>query len=327
MNIRAFYRATIVEDAKPPYNTIHLKVYYRAEMSGSDQERNQGIVSADPQLSNAPVVILFNGVNCNPELYQWLAVSLAERGLVVITFTWVAENFPGVVALTPGVDISMLAPNRYGTGPTASALPAILTEARNINNEGILAGLLDLKKVILGGHSAGGRVAIESASPRFFKGVVAAFGYGVHTAAGTMLGFEPGTILPLPDMLPVLLMGGTCDGVIAKSSHRYGTVWEKPTTPVSRTFAEAISGGRNDSYLMLVEGANHFSFVDPFDETTGRPFLDFPSTQPSSKIRSLMADIIGLFIDAHVRNELTAKSSLNQYLESNNPLIDRFELK
>ena len=96
MNIRAFYRAAIVENAKPPYNTIHLKVYYRGQISGDDQEQNQGIVSADPQLSNAPVVILFNGVNCNPEVYQWLAVSLAERGLVVITFAWVAENFPGV---------------------------------------------------------------------------------------------------------------------------------------------------------------------------------------------------------------------------------------
>uniref|UniRef100_UPI0009082987 alpha/beta hydrolase family protein n=1 Tax=Crocosphaera watsonii TaxID=263511 RepID=UPI0009082987 len=288
-----------------------LKFIIGDKFRGDDQEQNQGIVSADPQLSNAPVVILFNGVNCNPEVYQWLAVSLAERGLVVITFAWVAENFPGVIALTPGVDISMLAPNRYGTGPTASALPAILTELEKINNEGVLAGLLDLKKVILGGHSAGGRVALESASPRFFKGIVAAFGYGVHTAGTTMLGFEPATILPLPDVLPVLLIGGTCDGVIANSSNRYGTVWEKPTTPVSRTFAEAISGGRNDSYLMLVEGANHFSFVDPFEETTRRPFLDFSSTQPSSKIRSLMASIIGLFIDAHVRNEPTAKSSLN----------------
>ncbi|MCL2933930.1 MAG: hypothetical protein MGG11_17285 [Trichodesmium sp. MAG_R03] len=71
-----------------------------------------------------------------------------------------------------------------------------------------------------------------------------------------------------------MLIGGTSDVVIANSSNRYGTVWEEPTTPVSRTFHEAISGGRNDSYLMLVKGANHFSFVDPFDPTTDIPFLE-----------------------------------------------------
>ena len=43
MNIRAFYRATKVENTQPPYDTIHLKVFYPAKMSGSDQEQNQGI--------------------------------------------------------------------------------------------------------------------------------------------------------------------------------------------------------------------------------------------------------------------------------------------
>ena len=82
--------------------------------------------------------------------------------------------------MIPGVNIAMLAPNTYGTAPTASALPAVLKELECINSEGMLAGMLDLEKIILGGHSAGGRVAIESASPHFFPQVVAAFGYGVH---------------------------------------------------------------------------------------------------------------------------------------------------
>ncbi len=327
MNIRAFYRATKVENAQPPYDTIHLKVFYPGKISGSEQEQNQGIVPADSQQAPFPIVILFNGVNCNPELYKWLAVELAERGMVVVTFAWVAENFPGVVSLTPGVDIAMLAPDTYGTAPTASALPALLTELERINSEGILASMLDLQKIILGGHSAGGMVAIESASPQFFPQVLAAFGYGAHTAAGIMMGYEAATILPLPDLLPLLLIGGTCDGVIANSSNIYGTVWEEATTPVSRTFLEAISGGRNDSYLMLVEGANHFSFAYPFDPTTGRPFLDFPSTQPEDEIRSLMAETIGLFIDAHVRKQLTALEQLNQLLNTEHSLIKLFQRK
>ncbi|MGD1700721.1 alpha/beta hydrolase family protein [Dapis sp. BLCC M229] len=327
IKIRAFYQATKVENAQPPYDTIQMKVFYPGKMPGSEQEQNRGIVPADKQQAPFPVVILFNGFNTNPELYKWLAVELAERGMVVVTFAWVAENFPGVVALTPGVDLAMLAPDTYGTAPTASALPTLLTELERINSEGILAGMLDLQKIILGGHSAGGRVAIESSSPNFFPEVVAAFGYGVHTAAGRMMGYEAATILPLPDLLPVLLIGGTRDGVIANSSHRYGTVWEEATTPVSRTFQEGISGGRNDSYLMLVEGANHFSFAYPFDPTTGTSFLDFPATQPEDEIRSLMAETIGLFIDAHVRQKSTAFDKLKEILNNGHPLIKSFERK
>jgi hypothetical protein len=65
------------------------------------------------------------------------------------------------------------------------------------------------------------------------------------------------------------MIGGTCDGVIYNSSHRYGLTWEKAQTPVVRTFREAIAGGRGDSYLLLLEGANHFSVAHPIDATTG----------------------------------------------------------
>ncbi len=326
MNVRAFFRVATVDAAASPYNSIQLKVFYPAQLTGSDQEQDMGIVPADSQQSPFKVVIFFNGINCGPELYQWLAVKLAKRGLVVITFSWVAENLPGMVALTPGVAINMLTPVMYGKGSTASALPTLLKELDSLQGEGVLAGLLDLNGVILGGHSAGGRVAIESADSRFFPSVVAAFAYGAHTAAVTQLGYAAGTILSLPDSLPVLLIGGTRDGVIANSSHRYGVTWEEATTPVKRTFQEAIVGGRGDSYLLLLEGANHFSIADLFDFTTGTPFLDFPVTQPEEELRNLMAEAIGLFIDAHVRHEAASLESLNQ-LVSNNPLIALFDYK
>jgi len=259
--IRAFSRAVKVENAQPPYDTLHLKVFYPARMSGSQLEQDMGIVSADPALAPFPVVIFFAGVNCGAELYQWLGVELARRGLVVVTFNWVAENLPGIVGLTPGVDITKWTPTTYGTGPTASALPAILKELEQLQAEGILAGLLDLERVILGGHSAGGRVALESADSQYFPQLAAAFGYGVHTLGPVQMGYEPGTILPLPQTLPLLLVGGTQDGVIAKSSFRYGIEAGDAMAPVVRTFEEAVIGGRQDCYLLLVEGANHFAVV------------------------------------------------------------------
>jgi pimeloyl-ACP methyl ester carboxylesterase len=321
MIVRTFWRAAKVENAQPPYDTIHLRISYPAQMSGSEIERDRGIVPADSQQAPFPVIILFNGVNCGLEMYQWLAVQLVEHGLVVVTFSWVAENLPGFVSLTPGVDITMLQPGKYGTGPTASALPAILAELERLQSEGILAGLLDLQKIILGGHSAGGRVALESADPRFFPQVVAAFGYGVHSAAPVMLGYEPGTILPLPDSLPLLLMGGTCDGVIANSSDRYGISSRDATTSTIRTFNEAIQGGRGDTYLMLIEGANHFAIAYPKDSSTARSFLDFPATHSEEEIRSLIAQTIVLFIEAHVCQRSGASQALDELLDTTNPLI------
>lgn len=327
MNVRALYHAAKVEEATSPYDTIHLKVFYPAQHSGSEQEQNMGIVPANSQLAPFKVIIFFNGVNCGGEIYQWLAVKLAERGFVVVTFSSIAENIPGMVSLTPGVYFKNWAPNIYGKAPTASALPTLLTALEGLQSEGVLAGLLDLQKIILGGHSAGGRVAIESASPQFFSQVVGAFAYGAHTAVGSQMGYEPGSILPLPDSLPLMLIAGTCDGVIANSSHRYGVTWEKATTPVERTFIEAIAGGRNDSYLLLLEGGNHFSIAYPFDSTTGRPFLDFTATKPEAELRNLIAEAIGLFINTHVCQQPAAADALNKLLESNNHLIASFQRK
>ena len=317
--IRAFFRAAKVENAKPPYNTIHLKVLYPAKMSGSQQQLAQGIVPADSDKAPFPVVIFFSGINCTSQMYQWLAVQLAQRGMVVVTFDWVAENLPGIFSLTPGVDIAMWKPDKYGTGSTASALPALLGELASLQSEGVLEGMLNLQQIILGGHSAGGRIALENAEPRFFPQVAAAFAYGAHNAAPIMLGFAPETILPLPSSLPLLLIGGTKDGVIATSSGQYG-LSNDATTAVVRTFHEAITGGRDDTYLLILEGANHFSIAYPPDITTASPF-DLPATQPEEAIRSLVGETIGLFIDAHVRHKPDASPALESLLLGANPTI------
>lgn len=327
MSVKAIFQAAKVEGVASPYDTIHLKIFYPAQVSESSPGQNMGTFPADSQKSPFKIVIFFNGINCGIESYQWLAVKLAERGLVVVTFSWVAQNLPGIVAITPGVDLKNLTPNTYGTGPTASALPTILAALEGLQSVGVLAGLLDLQQIILGGHSAGGRVAIESADSRFFPQVVAAFSYGAHSAAIAQLGYEAGTILPLPNALPLLLMGGTCDGVIANNGALYGVTWEQATTPVRRTFEEAIAGGRNDSYLLLLEGANHFSIAYPSDTTVGTTGLDFPATQPEEQVRSLMAEAIALFIDAHVCSQPTAITALHQLIESYPQGIAAFECK
>lgn len=294
-------------------------------MRSGEPDPNQDILPADPQQAPFPVVIFFSGWKCGQEMYQWLAIKLAERGLVVVTFSWIEEFMPGKITINPGINLAMWKPDTYGTGPSSSTLPTLLQELERLQSDGPLAGMLDLQKVILGGHSAGGRMAIENANPRFFPQAAGAFAYGTSAAAPVMLGHKPGKILPLPDQLPLLLIGGTCDQAIAGMAKHYG-FGEDPIRMLKYTFQQAISGGRNDSYLLLIEGANHFSISDPFDPT--QVWLsDLTATQPEDQIRDLMAETIGVFIDTHVRQQSGASEKLNQLLNTANPLIQSCQQK
>lgn len=328
--VRAFFRAVKVETAVSPHDTITLKIYYPAAPKGDETEQMTGVVAADAAQAPFPVVILMPGINVGPEAYHWLAVALAEKGLVVVTYIWVAEEMPGYISLTPGVDINAVREGNYGTKPTCPALQPILNELRDTQhatrNMNPLKDLLDLDKIILGGHSAGGTMALQSVHPDWFPQVKGVFTYGAHLMASTMLGYEAGTVLPMLGKRPLLLIGGNRDGVIEASTRRYG-IEGGPLTALERTFAESATGGQNDSYLVVLEGANHFSLVHPVDETTGRPFLDHPTTQPDDQMRNEIVTLINFFIDAHIRGNPRAKIGLKQQLSSGNPLIAKSEVK
>jgi dienelactone hydrolase len=317
MTVRAIFDVAKIPNFQPPFDTIFLKVFYPAAEVSSESIRTSLILPADPEKAPFPIVILFNGYNCEAFLYQWLAEILAERGLVVVTFNFVAEEFAGSVNLTPGANFTASKPDVYGTKATSVTLSTLLFKLEQLQAQGVLAGLLDLQSVILGGHSAGGRIAIENANPELFPQVVASFGYGVHSMGYIMQGYPPETVLPLPDKLPLLILAGTNDGVIASSSELYGIKEGNAITSVMRTWNEAITGGRNDSYLVLLEGANHFAITHPLDSTTARNSADFPPTQSLELTRNLIAETVSLFIDTHVQKRTDALQSLQQLLNDN----------
>lgn len=321
MMVRAFFRAAKVANATAPYDTITLKVYYPAVFGDTPNERNTGVIPADTNRAPYPVVIFLPGVNVGMESYAWLAVELARRGVVTMLMSWIAEDLPGSVALTPGMDLAALKADAYGSGPSASALPAMLEELSRLNESSVLAGLLDVNKVILGGHSAGGTIALLNANREWFPQVVGSFAYGAHSGASTMLGYAAGTVLSLPEN-PLLIIGGAQDGVVEASSHRYALDGQgTPTLLLERTFAEAA---KNPAALAILEGANHFLACHPHDDTTGRGFLEQPASGDQAALRQVFVELVDAFIRAAVGRQ--SFESLAQ-IARENPFITRFETR
>ncbi|MEH6549215.1 MAG: hypothetical protein V7711_08985 [Pseudomonadales bacterium] len=327
--VRALYDSVSIPGYQAPYNAASLKLYYPALLGNTDEERNSGAVPADASQAPFPVVILCPGINVSPEAYSWLAQALAASGIATLTYSFIAEAMPGQVALTPGLDLDALTPEGYGLKPSATAIEALVGKLAQLNraNGGLLRGMLDLNAIILGGHSAGGSVALFNAKAEWFAGISASFSYATHAGASTLLGWPPATILPLPSEVPTLLLGGNEDGVIAASSGRYAVDNGNSTSAIETTFDESISSSRNDSYLFLLEGANHFSLAYPEDTTTGRAFLESPSSKPGQESRDILANIITQFILGHVKNNADALSQLQQLTQNTQQRFTRAACK
>ena len=92
---------------------------------------------------------------------------------------------------------------------------------------------------------------------------------------------------------------------------------------MEKTFDQALSGSREDSYLAIIEGANHFSLAWPLDDSTGRPFIDLPTTEPDENLRALLGELICRFIRATVRGDEPARQLLDDTLLHGHPLIRR----
>jgi len=317
--IRALYTAVKAESASPPFDTLQLKVFYPAAPTGDDAERTSGVIPADRSRGPMPVVIFFNGINVPAECYAWLAIALARQHIVTALFNWVGETLPGTIGLTIGLDLRRVTPQTYGCGPTVPAIGQIIAALDALNRSGPLEGVLAMDRLVLGGHSAGGTAALHNANPRYFAQVVAGFSYAGHTLAATMLGFPPGAVLPCSSELPLLLMGGARDGVIAASSARYGQAAD-PVLPLRCTFEQGITGQRGDRYLVIWRAANHFTFAHPLDETAGRSFLDLPAEDDETAIRAHLSEVIAAFILAVVSRTRSALARLELLL--NTPAVE-----
>ena len=283
-----------------------------------------------------PLVIMMPGINVAPDSYRWLAHRLVPTGVCVVTYAAIGSLGPAGRGITPGLDLDALTPANLGTRPAATALGPLLDRLGGITEADAAPAsrMLDLSRVVVGGHSAGGTVALHSSDPGWVPGLRAVFAYGAHTMTATALGHGEATVVAIPAKVPVMLLTGSEDGVIAASRDRYRRDHETRDShrenddhgardghgahdghrdsdghathddheahdPVGRTFEEAVGRRRGDSWLVELAGAGHFAVCDPVDTTSGRAFLEpVPDADPA--VRGLLGDLIAAFIAASV---------------------------
>ncbi len=315
--IRAQRTAVRVPGAPVPLDTAHVTLRYPALPATTDVERMSGVLPADPAGAPYPVVVLVPGVNVAAESYRWLALRLAEVGLVAVTFDWVTELFPGQVGLSPGVALDAVTPDSYGSKPSTPALQPILAALAEL--DGPLAGLLDLDRVALVGHSAGGTVALQSAGPDWFPTVRAVATFGAHTMASQQLGWAPDTLLTAPVQVPVMLVGGTADGVVAASAIRYGHDAAAPGhDPLHRTWDEALPKAPV-AWLVRLAGAGHMLPVVPDDPSSARGFLEPPTGVDQDHLREVFTELLTTFLIAELVPSASATAALENLIDQPRP--------
>jgi pimeloyl-ACP methyl ester carboxylesterase len=320
--LRAVHWAAHVDGEPAPWDTVALRIYFPGAPPGPDLDPVMGVLGPDRSHGPLPVVVMVPGFNCTPELYTWLGRHLVGLGFAFVTFTWVGEVFPGTYGLTSGVDLRYATPDTYGTAPTAKCLPPILRALDEANAAGVLDGALDLDRVVLGGHSGGGVLAMQNSRTDFWPQLRAVFSYAAHSSGATMLGWPEGSVVPVPAQVPLLIMGGSADQVIAATAaQRYGRQGEDPATPVRRTFSEAVQADRGDVYYVMLDGGHHFSVTSGYDGSTARGYLDPAATTDSPQLREAVAGLVGDFLAAHVRDDGAARQRLLDAVRTPRPPV------
>lgn len=304
------------------YDAVHVRVFYPAQAPGGPNgerpgELSSGVIAADASRAPFPVIVICNPINIGPEYYRWLALALAPRGYVVATVSWLSPG-PGGMVVQAGGPLAAMG----SSGDQAPGVETMVGALQQLHDgTGPLSGLIDATRVAVIGHSAGGTMALGAADHSFHPQVCAVVSLSAHTAIGVPPADGSGTTFRTTNTdCPVLLIGGTNDGVIDQSRFRYDTPIGAEWRPVQRTFHEAFTANRGDCVLAMIRGANHFSFADPDDDpSAGRPFLDYEPATPGPVVRAFASELIGAFVDLNVRSVSSAHARLDELLTD--PLV------
>lgn len=290
MLIRSWHFAFPAEDA-----AIATLYYPAAEQRLNEAQLTGRVPALEPKLEQGwPLVVIMGGINIAPDSYRWLAQRLVSEGMCVVTYSAIGSLGPAGYGITPGLDLSALAPQNIGSRSCATTLQPLLDRLAGADPDCPVAGLLDLSRIVIGGHSAGGTVALHNSDPAWVPGLRGVFAYGSHTMVAVSLGHGKQTVLAVPSKVPIMLLSGATDNVITASQSRY-TDNESEHNPIRRTFYEAITG-HQDTWLVELADLGHFGICWPIDHTSGRTFLEPESARDNAVGRALLGDLIAAFV-------------------------------
>lgn len=303
MPVRALLRVAVVENATPPTNHINMKVFYPALPATEPVHIQTAILPFDPQWSGAPIVIFLPGVNCSAYTYEWLAKALAEQGVVTVLTEWLAENIPGRLSISPGIDLEAVKVENYGQQPTSSSLTTLYDAVLALRDNSTIGEHVNFENIIFGGHSAGGTMALQNANRAWFPRLKASFAYCSNPlATGTLGGWDAGVIPPVPHDVPTLIMGAECDGIGDHHNASFGNANESGADVIQRLFE--TTPYRN-SMLCVFGGANHHTICYPVDTSIGRVFLDTVLETDDTPIRHEIARLVAQFINGILVDDLS----------------------
>ena len=271
--VRAVWDAVRVPGSTAPYDTVHYRVAFPA--AAPDPARDPVLGLVPPDRDGLPVVVLHANFNMDGIGLRWLECELALAGFAVVTPQWVGPMVDGRPGLPTGVDFATLDHN-------------YLDELLHSLAGCLVADHLDLTRVVLGGHSAGGTLALLAAHR-----VAGGFSYGGHTRAQRGQGHGVDHYLPLAGDSPLLLMAGTADGVAGAIANAQGH--DVSVLPMREAFRQSVAPGR-PAWLVLVEGADHYAFLGEYDGSTGRGYLESPGPRDPAEVRAVLAPVIVDFV-------------------------------
>mmetsp|Transcript_20750 Transcript_20750/g.65666 ORF Transcript_20750/g.65666 Transcript_20750/m.65666 type:complete len:272 (+) Transcript_20750:125-940(+) len=232
---------------------------------------------------------------------------------------------------------------RFAEGAAAPGLRATLAALGRINAGGPLAGRLDLGSVALGGHGVGGRAALELACyGENFDQISACFTYGaslVNDPIGHDGPFYPpvGGVLPFrAGHPPLLMMGGTRDGVVGMYSKRTGEI--DPLDTLRRSIQEGVVGEESTSMACLValRGASHSMPTYPGEPNAAYHGMDMVPEGSVDNQRELFSHLVRNFLDAYVappdwptRSRIQKVAGITYWppAEIFHPLIDELSIR
>ena len=155
-------------------------LHRRVAVGSEDSLLLKLVLENDPTPTPKPCVVFLSGADCPHESYMWLAARLARAGCAVALSSCVVAFGPSTCLLSAPFDLTALGSlDAYRRNPSSAGLAAIVDALRALSAPGgELEGRLDVERLAVGGHSSGGRTALDLGAFDNPLGARAVFSYG-----------------------------------------------------------------------------------------------------------------------------------------------------